>query len=230
MLICFLPCCARKDPSGKFEGGGRSLSPRELPNTWNQLMRARNSMRWCLDLNSPLTSAIHLYTGSPYEAIDKNLVVQNIKSGRLRLIIISAGYGIVDAFEPIHQYEAVMQGKIAAFWRSYGLTNIICDFLLNANPSKVIGFFAGDVYWSTTGSKYRYFFTEGLKMAKRLGLDPKLSGCFYRKSGLGVKAILGALGRTFMNFMNNNFDDQFVMDVQKSGRSNGDIVIGFDKI
>jgi hypothetical protein len=229
-IICFLPCCASKNPSGKVEGWRRSLSQKELSNTWSQLMTGRNGMRWCINLNSPLTSAIHLYTGSPYDTIDRNLVVQNIKAGRLRLIIISAGYGIVDALEPIHEYEAEMKGRIASHWRSCGLINIICDFLLNANPSKVIGFFAGDVDWLTTGSKYRYFFTEGLRMAKGRGLKTQLSGCFYRQSGLGVKAILGALGRTLMGFMNYDFNDQFAIDVHQRGRRDGNVVIGFDKI
>jgi cytoplasmic iron level regulating protein YaaA (DUF328/UPF0246 family) len=74
-------------------------------------MTRRNGMDGCINRNSPLTSAIHLYAGSPYDTINKSLVIQNIEAGRLRLIIISAGYGIVDAFKPIHEYEAVMRGK-----------------------------------------------------------------------------------------------------------------------
>lgn len=187
-------------------------------------------MSWCFNSSSPLTSAIHLYTGSPYDVINKNMVIQNIRAGHLGLIIISAGYGIVNAFEPIHKYDAKMEGKTARYWRDSGLINIICEFLLNANPSKVFGFFAGDVEWFTSGSKYRYFFTEGLRIAKREGLRPQLSGCFYRQSGQGVKAILGALGRTFMNFMNYNFNNHFAMDVQQKGRRDGNVVISFDKI
>jgi len=232
-VICFIPCCASKNPSGRIEDHGLGLSEADLLSKWSQLIACRRGASWCLNSSSPLTSAINLYTGSPYDIINKSIIIQNIRAGRLRLIIISAGYGIVDAFEPIHEYEAVMKGRTATYWRECGLVDIISEYLLSSDimkPLKVFGFFAGDVNWSTTGSKYRYFFTEGLRTAKKKGLRPQLSGCFYRQSGQGVKAILGALGRTFMNFVNYNFNDQFAIDIQQKARRDGNIIISFDKI
>jgi hypothetical protein len=74
-------------------------------------------------------------------------------------------YGIVDAYEPLHKYEAKMQGKVATLWRNYKLDKIISDLLLNLKPSNVLGFFTGSEYWSNAGAKYRYFFTTGLVQA-----------------------------------------------------------------
>jgi len=229
-VVCFLPCCANKNPSGKIEGSGLGLSKADLPTKWNQLNACRQRMRRYLNLNSPPTSAIHLYTGCLYNAINKNIVIQKIKAGHLRLIIISAGYGIVDAFEPIHEYDALMKGQTATYWRNCGLVDIISELLLNAKPLKIFGFFTGSAEWSAPGSKYRCFFTEGLKAAKRKGLRPRLSGCFYRQSGRGVRSILSALGRTFMDFINQNFNDQFVIDVQRKGRVYGNVMIKFEEI
>jgi len=73
------------------------------------------------------------------------------------------------------------------------------------------------------------FLTRGFKKALEGGLQVE-GGGFYRKEGLGVKAILGALGRTFLEVMDNNFDRSYVEEVYKKGRKDGKVLIGFDKI
>jgi len=231
-VICFFPCCARKCASGNIVGQGRSINQQDLPNTWNLLDQGRKGMRQYFNFSSPRTSAISLYIGAPYNSFQSHIpnIVQRILSGQLRVIIISAGYGIVDAFEPLHDYDAVMKGRVASHWRNSGLVNIVCDLLLTIKPSKVFGFFAGEVYWSTPASKYRYFFTEGLRMALNRGLTIKLGGCFYRKEGRGVQAILGALGRTFVDFMNSKFNTQFATNIQRNPRIDGNVTIDFERI
>jgi len=231
-IICFLPCCARKYASGNIVGQGRSINQQDLPNTWNLLTQGRNVMSQYINFSSSKTSAIYLYIGAPYNSFQSHIpnIVQGILSGQLRVIIISAGYGIVDAFEPLHDYNAVMKGKVASHWRKSGLVNIISDLLLTIKPSKVFGFFAGEAYWSTSGSKYRYFFTEGLRMALNRGLNIKLGGCFYRKDGQGPQAILGALGRTFVDFMNSKFNTQFATHIQRNPRIDRNVTIGFERI
>jgi len=229
-IVCFLPCCKTKNPSGEIIARGKSLSQAEMPNTWSWLVRGRKGMRLHISFKSPLTSAIFLYTGFLYKTLNKDAIIQTIESGHLRLIIISAGYGIVDAFEPIHDYDAEMKGKTATYWRNHKLIDIICDFLLNANPSKVFGFFTGSADWVISGSKYRYFFTEGLRHAHKRGLKTQLSGCFYRKTGKGVKNILSALGHVFMDFMNNDFNEQFAIKAQQEGIKEYNVKIGFDEI
>jgi len=227
LTIIFLPCCKKKDPSGRKIENLNGLSQADLPKTWNLLIEGRKEIekRNCLDRNSPLTSAIYLYVGWLYRAIEKDSVIRKILEGYLRLFVISAGYGIVDALEPIHCYEAEMKGEIAKIWEGR-LEDIIADLILNIKPSRVFGFFAG----SSSKLSYRYFFTEGLRRAKKEGSETQLSGCFYRLSGRGASAILIALGKIFSDFMSCNFDDGFVRDIQQKGRKIGEVVIGFDEM
>ncbi len=231
-VICFIPCCGTKISSGNIIKPEKKLTTMDLPNTWNNLIEGRRGMQYCIDQTSAETSAIDLYTGSPYDALlpYKNKIIDFIRSGRLRLIIISAGYGIVDALEPIHNYNEMMKGRVASHWRNNGLTDVIADLLLQEKPTHVYGFFAGESYWSTPGSKYRYFFTEGVKTALENGLELDLSGCFYRIEGMGVKAILGSIGRTFIELFELNFDDSYAKKIYKNGRVDGKVRIGFDKI
>jgi len=236
-VCCFVPCCKSKISYGRVEGEDEPLTKGDLPNTWNLLIRGRNEMRRMADtiksvyieLDSPETSAIHLYRGTMYKQFNLNNIMQEIRSGSLRLFIISAWYGIVGAFEPLHRYEAKLQGRIAAHWRNYNLDKIISDLLLTLRPSAVFGFFAGDEQWYGFGAKYRYFFTRGLNEALNEGLDTTLSGCFYRLSGFGSTAISGALGRTFMDFLKSKFSEEFALDIAKNGRIDGHVVISFKR-
>lgn len=236
-VVCFIPCCKSKIPSGHIEGEDRRLTEEDLPNTWNLLTRGRNEMYRIADemedvfigLNSPETSAIHLYRGAMYIQFNLNNILQEIQDGHLSLFIISAWYGIVDAFERLHEYEAKMQRKIATHWRKCKLDKIICDLLLTLKPSNIFGFFAGNEYWYGPSAKYRYFFTRGLNEALREGLDTLLSGCFYRLSGRGSTAILGALGRTFTDFLRSRFNKEFVLDIARNRRIDGNVVIGFKR-
>jgi hypothetical protein len=233
-IICFIPCCKSKDGIGgdiDFKGG---LSIKDLPNTWSLLKDGRKEMEYCIDYDSEVKSAIDLYSGKLYSPINsfKKDIIDLINLGRLRLIIISAGYGILDAYEPVNKYEAVMSGSIASLWRKNNLTEIIADLLINENPSKVFGFFGGESNWYGSSSKYRYFFTEGLKRALEKGLSVKLAGCFYRLKGGGFPSFkeLASLGNIFINFMKTGFDSSFVEDVKNNNWIDNKVVIGFDKI
>ena len=235
--VFFIPCCKSKSASGQIEADRKALTEKDLANTWHLLSNGRNAMREIadkmenvgIDLLSPKTSAIHLYRGSMYKQFDKNRILREIQEDHLGLFIISAWYGIVDAFEPLHMYEAKMQGKIATHWRNHKLDKIICDLLLTLKPSNVFGFFAGNEYWSGPHAKYRYFFTRGLNEALSDGLDAQLSGCFYRLSGQGTTAILGALGRTVADFLASGFNKDFVLDIARNRRIDGNIMIGFKR-
>jgi len=231
-VICFIPCCGSKYASGDIIKPERVLTSQDLPSTWDHLFEGRKEMQYCIESTSPKTSAINLYTGSPYDVLlpYKREIIELINSRRLRLIVISAGYGIIDALEPIHNYDEMMKEGVACHWRSANLTNVIADLILQERPKRVYGFFAGETDWSTAGSKYRYFFTEGVKTALRNGLDVELNGCFYRVEGRGVKAILGGIGRTFIELLKSNFNDSYVKNIYENGRCDGNVKIEFDKI
>ncbi len=228
-VICFIPCCGSKRATGKIILPEHYLNREEIPNTWNDLFQGRTGVEYCLDKNSSKTSALYLYTGSPYEVLDKEGIINLLNEKHFRLLIISAGYGLLDAFEPALDYDEQLQGKAASHWREKNLSGIIAELLIKENPSRVYGFFAGTTTWSKPGSKYRYFYTEGVKEALRNGLKAE-AGCFYRMEGFGVKAILGGLGRTFSEFMKSGFEDNYVQSIYKDGRQDGNVKIGFDKI
>lgn len=230
-VVCVIPCCGSKAATGKVVAPVKCLAEEDLPNTWANLSSGREGMGYCMDQGSQKTSALYLYTGSPYEAFaaQKDEIARLLQDDSFRLIIISAGYGVLDALEPAYQYNAVLQGKVAVHWKKQNLSGIIADLLLNERPKKIYGFFAGTSAWSTQGSKYRYFFTEGVKTALEKGLQAE-AGCFYRAEGYGVKAILGGLGRTFKGLLEYEFDDGYVQNVKRNRRKDGGVIIGFEEI
>jgi len=59
-----------------------------------------------VDLSSAETSVLYLYDGAMYSEFDRSSIVQKVEEGSLRLYIISAWYGIVDALEHQHPTEA----------------------------------------------------------------------------------------------------------------------------
>lgn len=227
-VICFIPCCKSKRATGTIITPERHLGEAELPNTWEYLAETRDKMRYCLDTGSRKTSALMLYTGAFYEAFaaKKNDIADLIKTDRLSLYIISAGYGLLDGLEPALDYDAVLQGKVAALWRNHHLSYVIADLLLKEQPAKVFGFFAGPSAWSSPSSKYRFFFTEGTKIALKKGLNAD-AGCFYRMEGQGVAAIMGGLGRTFAELTGDDFNDDAIQNIQKHNRKDGGVLIGF---
>jgi len=230
-VVCFIPCCGTKTALGTVIKPATTILD-DLPRTRERLVDGRKIMQYCIDVSSPKTSALLLYTGSPYNVLRPYYkeLISLMRQRTLRLVIISAGYGIVDALEPIHWYDATMQGSVAKRWKECSLVDIIADFLLNERPNYIYGFFAGHAYWSSPGSKYRYFFTEGVRKALSSGLDVELAGCFYRVDGKGVKAILGALGRAFINLLRSNFDEAYVIDVYTNHVRYGNVTVGFDII
>lgn len=143
-MVCFVPCCSSKSTGGGDERPYYSWPDNSLEPTWTKLESARRGMANCIkDDNSRLTPAVYLYSGAFYSAFDAGMASQLINSGKLRLFIVSAGYGVLDAFELARDYDAKMEGKVARYWRDAGLAGIITDICLSINPKQVYGFFAG---------------------------------------------------------------------------------------
>ena len=226
--VCFIPCSKSKSAGGGIESPPYAWPGTGLEQAWSRLQAARRGMEHCLEGDTRPTPAVHLYIGSFYSAFDAGLVKRLIYSEKLRLFIISAGYGVLDAFEPARNYDAEMRGRVARYWRDAGLADVIGDICLVLNPKRVYGFFAGEPVWSGSGAKYRYFFTEGVKKALRSGLGPARAGCFCNESGRGVKPILGALGRTFSACLSKGLDcDEIIEAAKTDGLKDGGIIIGY---
>ncbi|MBC7341786.1 MAG: hypothetical protein H5U02_04970 [Clostridia bacterium] len=197
-VVCFVPCCSEKRDCGRFVDPPYQWPPPELQHLWAKLETARRGMEDCIDSGSGSVPALHLYAGHFYSVPGlKETAERLIRSGMLRLFIISAGYGILDAFELARKYDAKMEGQVATYWLNQGLADMIAEVCLRLEPGRVYGFFAGTPSWSGAGAKYRYFFTAGLRKALERGLEPEQAGCFYRAEGRGVTAILRGLGGVF---------------------------------
>ena len=236
--ICFIPCCKSKIPSGNTVGSDAVSLEKELPKKWQMLKKARSAIQdiafagisnICFDEGSPLTSAIYLYQGAFYKQLELRRVIEEIQAHRLRLFILSAGYGVVDAFEPLQNYDAEMKGKVAKHWKAFDLEGIICEILLTIQPKSVLGFFAGNDFWSYPGTKYRYFFVEGLKKTLNEGLKVGVSGCFFRSSGYGTNSILGSLGKTFMDCLKSGFNESFIVHSALHSLIYGKVAISFKR-
>jgi hypothetical protein len=227
-VVCFIPCCKAKNGTGKIVTS--YLQPDvELEQLFCRLKSARQGMAGCVETASKKTSAFYLYSGHFYSISGlKPAVVKLIRSGQMRLFIISAGYGLLDAFEPIHKYEAVMSSHTARYWRDVGLTEIIADVCVQLKPEQVYGFFAGVPEWRGTGAKYRYFFTAGVQQALRKGWVPAQAGCFYRRKGRGVTSIMKSLGTSFYEFINSGFQEAFLQEVKLNGFCWNNVEIAYD--
>jgi hypothetical protein len=208
-----------------------SLTEQNLPGTWFWLIEGRNQMRGSIEKTSRPTSALHLYNGALYQAFApvKNQVIDLICSGRLSLYIVSAGYGVIGAGEPIQSYDAMLKDDIAVLWRKQHLDQIIAELLTRLKPTQIYGFFAGNTTWYPAASTYRYFFTEGVRTALRQGLAAQ-AGCFYRKSGLGVQAILNGIGKAFSGLVESGFDPALAANTEQHGLSINSVQIGYERI
>jgi len=227
--LCFLPCCGTKQASG-FQYGKAAGQKFFSKGISARLNAARNGHQFNIDKNSPLTAGFRLYTGSPYQALSSiEDISKAMLNNQIRIWIISAGYGLVDGREPIHDYDEVMQRKGARYWKEAGLADIIALVIQELRPRAVYGFFAGVRYWTTSSSCYRYFFSEALDRAVEHTPSIQEAGCFYRESGLGVKAILNALGRTFNDFFECDFKKSYARNIEKTGKNFGDVLIGFER-
>lgn len=231
-IVVFIPCCKKKYDSGQIEEYGEESLVNIIPDMWKKLEVGRKHMEYCIKKDSGRTSALHLYKGALYSAIRSYLptIVNDIKSGEYKLYIISAGYGVVNALEPINNYDETLEKTVAKQWRENNLEDVIAEIIVNEKALSVFGFFAGSPFWSGSGSKYRYFFTEGLKQSISQGSELDIGGCFYRNEGRGVTAILGSLGRTFVDLINNQFDNSFINNIEENFRVDGNVEIGFDRI
>ena len=229
--LCFIPCCKSKTKCPHDSVKSPTLTGKRIPETWRALQVGRKGMSACLERDMPPCSALRQYDGGLYKSDPdfRELVERHLESGRLDLYIISAGYGLVHALDPIQPYEAEMKGKVAAFWRDAGLTAVISELVRSSRSRQVYGFFAGPSHWSGAHAKYRYFFTEGVKEAVAMGATADTAACFYREDGRGTNAITGALGRALLRGIRAAFSPDF-LDEYAIGRPDGNVIIRSETI
>ena len=229
--LCFIPCSKRKTVYPDSRSVPPTLTKSHIPATWQDLQSARQRMSDCIEERVRPRTALHLYDGGLYNSeVDfREDLARHLQAGRLELYILSAGYGLVHALDPICPYEAEMKGRVAMLWKDAGLVEVISELIHVSRAQRVFGFFAGPRYWSGAHAKYRYFFTEGVRAAIGSGVLVDTVTCFYRESGRGANAINGALGRTLLRGLRANFSPRF-LDEHAMGRVDGNVMIRSENV
>jgi len=139
-----------------------------------------------------VVTALSLYVGHEYKALDKCLIYELYLKGIIDFIVISAGYGVVHAFEKIREYEAYMDRKATRTWMKLGLPSIIADYIANTSPKEVYGFFS-----KTTG--YQEIYREVVKHVPR-NVETKIY-IVYPKGCRGTSNIMKTLGLAINNLI-----------------------------
>jgi hypothetical protein len=80
-----------------------------------------------LDKSSPLVPALDLYTGYLYSIPDLKAALDRAIAAGVHVLIISGGYGLLRAEEPIHWYEAYLP-RTRTVWNPR-LPNVIGDYI-----------------------------------------------------------------------------------------------------
>ena len=182
-VVCFIPCCKTKEPQQFI---GSEDSPAWFTSRVSKRLRAATEAgSFDIETNSPRSPALELYQGHFYQALSggRSALRADLEAGHLITPIISAGYGLLDPREPIHEYDEEMRGKTATFWRDQDLVGLIAEALLDYRPSRVFGFFTGSSELGGSSSNYRYFYTEGVRKALANGLKVSVAGCFHWREG-----------------------------------------------
>jgi len=129
--LLVIPCSGSKD--GVADPGLPLVSVAELLGTGErQLLEQGRQLAFertgtTLHLSSPLQPALAYYTGQPYATEGtRDALVEAIRHG-LQCLIISAGYGVLRAEEPIHRYNAQMAQTRSVWARR--LPAILADYV-----------------------------------------------------------------------------------------------------
>lgn len=96
--------------------------------------------RTSLDRSSELVLALARYSGQPYKTPGLVDAVLEGMSRGLHVVIVSGGYGLLRAEEPIHDYEAPMQ-KTLTVWRSR-IPAILRDYVSRNGIRRTFGVYS----------------------------------------------------------------------------------------
>ncbi|RLF16970.1 MAG: hypothetical protein DRZ82_10260 [Thermoprotei archaeon] len=184
-------CCKRKCSIELFPNLDVSILNSLSDSARDKLLHARRIFNDKV-YGTRAVTALSLYVGHEYEVLDKRLIYELYLKGIIDFIVISAGYGVVHAFEKIREYEAYMDQKTTRAWMKLGLPSIIADYIANTSPKEVYGFFS-----KTTG--YQEIYREVVKHVPR-NVETKIY-IIYPESCRGMSNIMKALGQAINNLI-----------------------------
>jgi len=139
-------------------------------------------------VSSPRVTSLSLYQGSFYSVPGlKDEIYNQIRSGKLDFLIMSAGYGFVHPFQKIHYYDLKMKGDVTRWWRQNDLHKILEEYVINQKIKRVYGFFSKtgdykkifeDVNWRSLKNveKAGYYYLQGIRGRKAQQVVPKTLG------------------------------------------------------
>ena len=122
-------CCKSKCSIELFPSLDVSILNSLSDSAKNKLLHARGVFNDKI-YGTRAVTALSLYVGHEYKVLNKSLIYKLYLKGLIDFIVISAGYGVVHAFEKIKEYEAYMDQKTTRTWMKLGLPSIIADYSL----------------------------------------------------------------------------------------------------
>ncbi len=184
-------CCKSKCSIELFPNLDVSILNSLSDSAKDKLLQARETFSDKI-YGTQAVTALSLYVGHEYRVLNKSLIYELYLKGIIDFIVISAGYGVVHAFEKIREYEAYMDQKTTRTWIKLGLPSIIADYIVNTSPKEVYGFFS-----KTSG--YQEIYREVIKHVPR---NAKTNiYIVYPEGCRGVSNIMKALGQAINNLV-----------------------------
>jgi hypothetical protein len=142
--LLLMPCSKAKEGTarpGSIRNVVDFLSPTATATLQDGRDLAFNRKGTQIDHSSPLVRALDLYTGYLYSIPNLKESIDGAIASGVHVLIISGGYGLLRAEEPIHSYEAYLP-KTRTVWNSR-LPNVIADYIQRNTIRRVfVGCFA----------------------------------------------------------------------------------------
>lgn len=154
MDLILIACCKEKSFGGTTEYSGAVIEEHLSPSTSARLFSIRKALSQIkkispgVDLGADLTNdrvlyrpAYLRYTGRVYERSQFKYRYPAAKN--LKVLIISALYGVIDANDPIRKYEAVMDetlpnhSRLSSWWKRHELGKVVEEIILDIHPDRV---------------------------------------------------------------------------------------------
>ncbi len=139
-LLIVTQCCKAKVEQELFPHVARSVLEGLDERHRSLLLEGRRRLAGTI-YGGREVSALSMYSGHQYRVLDKQLVLEGFLEGRADMLIVSAGYGLVHAFEKVRLYEASMK-KYGRLWMRAGLDRVLANYVENTGPDLVYGFFS----------------------------------------------------------------------------------------
>jgi hypothetical protein len=162
MEVILIACCKTKRPGGSAAYAAPALQAYLPPAAWSELLQARRRLGELQGLipgpdlggaaGAPVRClpAYERYAGQMYERADFRSLYPPAQ-GR-KVLIVSALYGLLDAGDPIRDYDLMMAARLpngprlSRWWKEHGLADILEEALRALRPTVVHDLLSGDYH------------------------------------------------------------------------------------